>query len=506
MPKLDLPYGFKDPVRLLHRLHVVAEPKWVRRGELRALKLFHEMAARVPAYKDFLKSNKFNSDKVKTIQDFKLIPVIDKDNYLRRYPKEMLVWDGDFSGKKWVISSTSGSTGEPYYFPREESQDWQYAVLAEMYLRHNFDIDKKSTLYIVAFPMGAWIGGLFTYEALKILAERGDYDLSVITPGIHKIEVINAIKQLGSKFDQIIIGSYAPFLKDILDDGTRAGIKWRDYDLGFIFSAESFSENFRDFIIKRAGLKNPLSCSLNHYGTVDMGTMAHETPISIAVRRRAFADDKLRQLLFPEPVKQPTFAQYIPELFYFEEQDYNLICSAYSGIPLVRYNLKDYGGLCTKQQVINALEQTGQSVDSLLHRDKINKKSWNLPFVYVYERNDFSISYYAFLVYPDTIRRALQNHKLHKYMTGKFTALVEYDNDGRQKLKVHAELRFGQKPMPSLIQKVNKLVHDSLFNDSSEYRELFRMIGEVSKPEIITWPYEDPTYFKPGTKQKWVIK
>jgi phenylacetate-CoA ligase len=354
--------------------------------------------------------------------------------------------------------------------------------------------------------MGAWIGGVFTYQALKLLAERGDYDISVITPGIHKMEVINAVKQLGHRFDQIIIGSYAPFLKDILEDGEREGVKWHDYNLGFVFSAEAFSENFRDFIVKAARLKNPLTSSLNHYGTVDMGTMAHETPLSIAVRRLAFKDDKLRKALFPEPLKQPTLAQYIPEMFYFEQINDNLICSAYSGIPLVRYDLKDYGGLHTKSQVEEALVANGYSSDKLLKAGKVAKKPWNLPFVYVYERNDFSVSYYAFLVYPDTIRRALHSPKLLKDLTGKFTAMVEYDDNGRQKLKVHLEMRHGRKSSESLVKKTQKMIHDSLYHDSSEYRELFRIIGEVAKPEIILWPYEDPLYFRPGTKQKWVIK
>ena len=32
---------------------------------------------------------------------------------------------------------------------------------------------------------------------------------------------------------------------------------------------------------------------------------------------------------------------------------------------------------------------------------------WRLPFVYVYERSDFSVSFYAFQIYPETIKRAL---------------------------------------------------------------------------------------------------
>ena len=58
----------------------------------------------------------------------------------------------------------------------------------------------------LAFPMGAWIGGVFTYEAVKNGAESG-YDLSRSTPGIHKQGVIDAVLNLASDFDQIILGA-----------------------------------------------------------------------------------------------------------------------------------------------------------------------------------------------------------------------------------------------------------------------------------------------------------
>src|SRR5258708_1208097 len=95
----------------------------------------------------------------------------------------------------------------------------------------NFNIQSKSTLYIDAFPMGAWIGGVFTYEAIRLVAERGNYPLSIITPGINKIEIIKAIKNLGKNFDQVIIGCYAPFLKDVIDDGIHYGVDWKEYNL-----------------------------------------------------------------------------------------------------------------------------------------------------------------------------------------------------------------------------------------------------------------------------------
>jgi phenylacetate-CoA ligase len=505
MSKLLLPRGYRNAEVLHHRLQQDAEEKWIRRGQTRALHLFHAMAARVPAYKDFLASQNFSPNTVRSFADFQSIPAIDKDNYLRKYPKEMLCWDGDFAHGQWVISTTSGSTGLPYYFPREHSQDWQYAISAELYLRNNFNIQRKSTLYIVAFPMGAWIGGLFTYEALKIVAEKGGYDLSIITPGIHKQEVINAVKQLGKSFDQIIIGAYAPFLKDILDDGARDGIKWEDYDLGFVFSAEAFSETFRDYVFKTAGITDKFRSTLNHYGTVDLGTMAHETPESILIRRQLVADNKLNTI-FPENRRQATFAQFNPELFQFEAVDDNLFCTAYSGIPLVRYDLKDYGGVITRSEAHEKLAASGFDVDKALKQAKLENATWNLPFVYVYERNDFSVSYYAFQIYPDMVRRVLQRPEFEHLITGKFTMSVEYNDQGRQRLHVHCELRHGQAPLPETERLLIDVVHANLIEESSEYRETHKMIGGDVEPVIHLWPYEDPIYFRPGTKQKWVVK
>ena len=505
MTRIQLPRGYKNAELLQYKLHGMDEKQLIRNGQRRALALFHAMSNRVPAYKDFLKKNKFSPSSVKTIKDFKKIPPINKDNYLRLYPKEMLCWDGEFSHGRWVISTTSGSTGQPYYFPREHAQDMQYAVSAELYLRNNFQIHKKSTLYIVAFPMGAWIGGLFTYEALKLVANNGDYDLSIITPGIHKQEVINAVKQLGDSFDQVIIGAYAPFLKDILDDGIRQGIDWTKLNVGFVFSAEAFTEKFRDYVFKITQPDNPILSTLNNYGTVDLGTMAYETPESVLTRRVLAHENKL-DALFPENRRQATFAQYDPSLFYFEEEAHNLLCTAYSGLPLVRYDLKDYGGVIRRVQAHKTLLKSGIEIDKLMEENKIQDLTWNLPFVYVYERNDFSVSYYAFLIYPDMVRRALQSDELQPYLTGKFTMMVDYNAEGRQELLIHTEMTHDTQDSPALNSKTQNIIHGFLVEESSEYRETHNTIGTIVKPIIKLWKYENPEHFRPGTKQKWVVR
>lgn len=502
MTNLSLPRGYKNAEVLDRNLQSKSENHWLRSGQKRALGMFHSMAQDVPAYRKFLKKHDINPSSIKSFRDFSSVPSLDKSNYLRAYSRPELCWEGKFDEQSWVISTTSGSTGEPYYFPRTNLQDKYFALTSELYLRTNFDIQNKTTLYIDAFPMGAWIGGVFTYETIKQVAEKG-YPLSIITPGIHRQEVINAVKQLGHEFDQIIIAAYAPHLKDILDQGSDQGINWRDYNIGLIFSAEAFSETFRDYVIKTIGGKDPLRSTLNHYGTVDLGTMAHETPLSVLIRRVLVEDDKLN-ILFPEDKRQPTLAQYDPNLFYFEQVGNNLLCSSYSGIPLFRYDLKDYGGVLTKTEVYKRLNDSGYDVDALIEEYGIEDTVRNLPFVYVYERDDFSVSYYAFLIYPDTVRRALQITEFEKQITGKFTMEVDYDKNGNQQFKIYIEKKPG-KEGKDLKDKLKKHLHEKLSEENSEYRVTAEIIGEKFKPHVYLLDYGDPAYFKPGTKQKWVL-
>lgn len=501
-----LPAKIGSVSRFEKRLREATPAVWQKRGERRALELFHAMASRVPAYAHFLAKHHIHPDSVRTIGDFAQLPTLDKDNYLRAYPLHELCWDGDLTQTPSTICATSGSTGEPFYFPHGPFQDAQYALLAELYLRANFQIDRKSTLYINGFPMGAWIGGVFTYKAVTMLAEKSGYLLSIINPGINKAEIIRAVRRLGPSYDQIIIGSYGPFLKDVLDEGTREGMNWTDYDLGFIFSAEGFSEGFRDYVLKTAGEEGSLTATLNHYGTVDLGTMSYETPLSILARRTALADPELYRSLFDDSIRLPTLTQYLPELFYFEEREGALVCSAAAGLPLVRYDLKDVGGVYGFDDALAKFKDTGVDLPQLMRDAGAEETLWKLPFVYVYERNDFSVSLYAFQLYPATIRRALENTELNDAITGKFAMKVEYDENQDQRLDVHVELRPESVASPDLDARVTALLTAQLLKESSEYRETYRDKEHRITPRVIFWPYQHPDFFRPGGKQKWVVK
>ncbi|HVX48475.1 MAG TPA: hypothetical protein VHA05_03930 [Candidatus Saccharimonadales bacterium] len=494
-----------DVTRLQEELKTKPESHWLERGEKMALGLFHEMAARVPAYNDFLNSNGFDPKTVRTIDDFQRVPLIDKDNYLRKYPLEQLCWDGNFDKNRWVISTTSGSTGEPFYFPRTDLQDELYAVTAELYLRENFQIQDKSTLYVNAFAMGAWIGGVFTYEAIHRVAQKG-YHLSTITPGIHKAEVVNSIRKLGAKFDQVIIGCYPPMLRDIIDMGIKEGLNWGDYNLGIVFSAEGFSEEFRDYIAERAQLNDIYKSTLNHYGTVDLGTMSHETPLSILLRRQGLENRELFKDLFGEITKQPTVTQFMPEMFYFENVGSQLVCSAYGGLPLVRYDLKDRGSVLSLSDAEQIYQAHGKDLKTELGNHGLAETAWNLPLVYLYERSDFSVTFIGAQIYPEEIRRVLLHKEFRDQLTGKLTLEVDTDENMQSRLIVHSELKNGHEASEVPTEALEEAIKHTLLKENTEYASNYSSYGDQIRPHVRLWPYEHPTHFSGKGKQKWVKK
>ncbi len=498
--------GYNSVKSLLRDLTVKPEKFWLKRGESKLLRLFKQSSRHIAAYKKFLKANGFDPKKITKLRDISSVPPVDKNNYLRKYPLDSLCWNGNFKHSHWIFAATSGSTGQPFYFPRTAEQDLQYAALAELYLVHNFQIDKKSTLYINGFAMGVWIGGVFTYQAIHDVAQRGNYSLSIINPGLNKQEIIKAVTNLGPKFEQIIIGGYPPFVKETIDEGLAQGLNWKKYKLGFVFSAEPFSEKFRDYIINTTGLKNPYTGTLNHYGTADQGTLAYGTPLCILIKRLALKNPKLFAAIFPEVQRLPTLAQYFPEMFYFEEQKGQLLCSAYSGLPLFRYDLKDRGGVITFGQMSEIFGSAGMNLEQEVRKANLLDSLWHLPFVYVYERSDMAVTLFGANIYPEHIKEAHLQSNTVKHFTGKFTLEVKYNKHHSPVLHVHTELKKNILPSTRLNRIIKEEIIKKLLEKNSEYKNNYAMMPKKNSPKIKLWTNQSPPFFKDGGKQKWAMK
>lgn len=470
---------------------------WSRIQERTTLDLFHNAARRVPAYKDFLKKARVRAASVETAADLAQIPSTDKQNYLRQYPMSALCWDGELQSP-FVFSATSGSTGKPFYFPHGPDLDFQYSILADLYLENGQK--DVPTLVLITFGMGVWIGGVFTFQAFELASRRGK-NISILTPGINKAEILHALRDLAPNFGQTIVIGYPPFVKDVLDDAQIEGVDLSKLNLRLMFAAEGFSERFRDHIVAAAGVRSPYLDTLNIYGTADIGAMAYETPTSILMRRLAIADGKRFERLFGTIEKTPTLAQYNPLFTSFETEKGGILLTGNNAMPLIRYAVGDMGGTTS---FAAARKIFGDTFDRAARKEKI--PVYELPLVYVYERSDFSTKLYGAIIYPEHVREALQDEAALAHVTGKFTMQTLTDDRHDQYLEVNVELREHAKSSSALLADLSDRIVAALLSHNSEYRNNHASMGDKVRPKLVLWPHEDPKYFKPTVKQKWVIR
>jgi phenylacetate-CoA ligase len=517
------------PAGMTDFLYTKKSDFWRKEQEKRLIKLFQSCAKNIPAYRDFLKKNGIHAATIagiKTYDNFRtIVPTMGKDNYLRAYPWEDLCSPAALMRHPLVLTSTSGSTGTPFYFPRNSAVDMHSSVYHEMFLRNSGIIGTKngqgknsskkqkknnqSTLVIVCFGMGVWIGGVITYQAFHYITDRG-YPLTIITPGVNKKEIYEALKNVGPKYDQIILCAYPPFMKDVVDEAHENGVNWHDFNIKMVFAAESFSEKFRDYVLKKTGMNNPYRDTASVYGSADLGTMAMETPIAILIRRLVLggtpAAGRLYKKFFGEAGRLPTLAQYIPSFTNFEMVGKNIYLSGDNVMPLLRYEIGDNGGTHYFADVEKMFAEEGVDLRAEARKAGIVDTIAELPFVYIYERTDLSTKLYGAIIYPEYIKIGLQHDDLEDSVTGKFSMFTKHDNEQNEFLEINIELKKGVTASSLLQKRVAERIHTALTTQSAEHANNFSMLKDKVKPRLVFWPHEHPTYFQLGAKQKWVRK
>ena len=463
-----------------------------------ALLIFKESARRVPAYKDFLAKEKIDPEKIKTKKDFSYIPPTDKSTYTLAYKLEDLSWDGSLVKTKF-ISSSSGSTGVPLYWPRGDSQD---EIVNKIFLRIYEDIfntRKGKTLFINLFALGTWIAGFEFYNAAKFTADSGNV-IAISTPGSEKSTAIETVIRLASSFDRLVLAGYPPFLKDVLESGAHEGIVWKDHDVRLISGGESFSERWRSAVLGMVGQEKSLSHFINIYGMAETGVVGHETPLSIHIRKNADNSDTLRAKLLHEGEIAAIY-QYDPMKRYLEiGADKTVMLTSDSGLPLIRYNTRDEGGTFGYDDVKDFLEAASDST----HVNGDIFQSWKgLPFVYLLGRRDMSISLYALNIYVENIKLALETSIANSLLSGFFTMRVGYTRDLNQQFEITIELARGVEPSSTISRQLASHIVTTLKKINSEYAKLSSMIGRRAHPKIRLVRYGRIETI-PGRKHKWV--
>lgn len=484
-------------------LNLVDYKKLELKGEKNALDIFRFTKQSIPAYAHFLIKNNIKSP-INNIKDFKKLPLIRRDNYLRKLQYEQLFPKNGLI-EATTISATSGSTGESFYFPRSEIHDSYYEYALELFFVNQFGLSKnKSTLCVLGFGLGIWIGGIFTYKNLNKLSQKG-YKLTIIPVGTNKELFLTSCKKFMPFYENTIIMGYPPFIKDIVDSGPKHGINWEEYNMRILTAAEGYSENFRNYLVKKTGIKNKYTDIVNIYGTVEQGTIAHETALTALIRSLSNKNKKLFEVLFPNAISMPTVAQYYPHITYFEEVDGEVVVTSYSSsIPLVRYAFSDLGGVISFKELLEKCKTVGVDILKEARKVGISNKILNLPIVYLFTRSDFVIVFRGANIYPEEIRTALDRKELSKFVTGKATILKKENKSLNPVLEINIELKKNVSMTPIIRKQIADYIVQELRSRNSEYAYLYSLEGKKVYPKIVDWPYHHHKYFSGNGKQQWV--
>jgi phenylacetate-CoA ligase len=461
------------------------------------LGLFQRTAATVPAYQAFLAAHGIQPETVTSMSDFRRLPLMTKPDYMQAYPLAQRCETGTLMSCDRIAVS-SGSTGQPTFWPRSLRHELDIAVRFEQVFRDSFRAHERRTLAIVCFALGNWVGGLFTTSCCWHLSQKG-YPLMVATPGNNKDEIFRIVRALSPEFEQTVLLGYPPFVKDVIDAGLAEGIDWSRHNVRMVFAGEVFSEEWRAELIRRAGSSSPCHDTASLYGTADGGVLGNETAYTIAARRFLAEHPDAARQVFGES-RLPTLVQFDPRSRFFESHEQTLVVSGDSGVPLVRYHIADKGGVIGFSEMQDFLRDHGAE-DWMAEALGPDTPVRELPLVFVFGRADFTVSFYGANIYPENVTVGLEQPAVMDWLTGKFVLEVCEDARGDKHLRVTAELRPSIAGNDGVANRLADSIRTQLLRLNSEFSHY--VPPERQTPVVMLRAFGDSEYFPVGVKHRY---
>lgn len=394
--------------------------------------VFRFAATRVAAYRDFLKQQGVHPQKISQWSD---IPIMDKTNYIKFYPLKDRAAD-----PAQIIAMSSGTSGEPTFWPRGERQEHEQIEIHEMLYRTYFEIHRGyRTLMLIGFPMGIYVSGIATLIPSIAIARKYP-NLTVVPVGNRQGELLSVLKNLAGDYEQIALIGHPFIMKDVLEQA-----KLKHPRVRIMTCSEAFSEDWQAYVEK---LVRPRAKIFNTYGSSELLLMGWELPGKNGYH-------------------------YDPKKLFVEEVNGELLFTRFSGVPLIRYNLHDAGTV--KNNVIT-----------------------------LKGRSDHTVIFYAANIYPEHIRAGLNRKAWYGKLTGKFVMHKKYLRNRDEILEINIELRAGVKPSANLTHDIQKNIVATLTKINMEYVDISRRFGDRVIPRVNLLPYQEKTYFPLGLKPRYI--
>ncbi len=291
---------------------------------------------------------------------------------------------------------------------------------------------------------------------------------------------------------RFLISGYPPFLKHLLDEGTRRGFPWEDYEVHALVGGEGMTEELRDVLLH--GFRSVYS----GYGATDIEIgMAAESPVSVAVRRLARRRPDVREALFGRDPRLPMVFQYNPLIHFLEVNEVGEIICTVSRLdllaPRIRYNVHDEGGIVDFARMRDQLREFGYAIHDLGEVDEAagprGPLPWSrpipLPFLWVHGRRDATISVMGSNIYPEDIetlvyRDAALVPRLHSFLLS-----VIDDEHGLPRPMVALELSDLDGIDDDWQARMADQLRDGLIGLNIDYRSSAAEFPETMRPIVV---------------------
>jgi phenylacetate-CoA ligase len=147
----------------------------------------------------------------------------------------------------------------------------------------------------------------------------------------------------------------------------------------------------------------------------------------------------------------------------------------------------------------------GQGIDSLaaLGLDE-SYQPRQLPFVFVFGRADFTVSYYGANIYPENVTVGLEQPEIMAWVTGKFVLETQDTAGGDKYLHIIVELLPDIEPVVTLPYNIAVAIQTQLLRLNSEFANYTPVDRQL--PRITLRAFADAEYFPVGVKHRYTRK
>lgn len=454
----------------------------------KVIELFHEYYKTSKAYKQFVDQHALRPQDIQTSADIEKIPIMDKHNYIEKYPIEDRLKSGKELADHYMICTSSGSTGNPTIWPRDYTTDGSIITLNQELYQKLFDIKNRSTLVVVTFGLGAWTAGMLTS---RLLWEGSPtYKISVVTPGLDKVVALRVLKSLTKYYDQTVITGYPPFIIELIEYGLENKFDFKSVNTKIHFTSARVSEQQRNELVKAISKDVSRYDVLGFYACAESGIIGIETPEIVDVLDMVDRNVDLCQSLFLNP-NPPTLVEYNPGKKFLEVVMGNIVITADQPVPLVRFDLNDRGGLLSGEQIISQCNKFEIKIPASL-------KGKN--YVYIHGRTD-SVRILC-NIYTDDIQYCLEMSKFKNKFSGNFKYGIESEGL-KNKLKMIIYLKNGK----NMSVKDSNFFSKEIYENLAKVNQDFRMVTQgITIGLNIIFEHDDPLKYKSGKLKHFLNK